>query len=159
MKKLFCCLILFMTALLCFADEKFEKVKAAAEQGDAFAQFSLAVMYDKGIEALVDKKQAVYWYTKSAEQGYDMAQLFLAVMYYNGEGTLVDKKQAFYWYTKAAEQGDAAAQLNLALMYYAGEGTLPDKTKAAYWVKQAYENGLDKAKEFWETYELWKYQE
>ena len=87
MKKLFCCLILFMTALLCFADEKFEKVKAAAEQGDA------------------------------------------------------------------------AAQLNLALMYYAGEGTLPDKTKAAYWVKQAYENGLDKAKEFWETYELWKYQE
>ena len=80
-------------------------------------------------------------------------------MYYNGEGTLVDKKQAFYWYTKAAEQGDAAAQLNLALMYYAGEGTLPDKTKAAYWVKQAYENGLDKAKEFWETYELWKYQE
>ena len=123
MKKLFCCLILFMTALLCFADEKFEKVKAAAKQGDAFAQFSLAVMY------------------------------------YNGEGTLVDKKQAFYWYTKAAEQGDAAAQLNLALMYYAGEGTLPDKTKAAYWVKQAYENGLDKAKEFWETYELWKYQE
>lgn len=44
-------------------------------------------------------------------------------------------------------------------MYYAGEGTFPGKKKAAYWTKRAYENGLDKAKEIWETYEFWKYQE
>ena len=123
MKKLFCCLILCMTAFLCFADEEFEKVKAAAEQGDAIAQFFLAVMYNKG------------------------------------DGIPTDKKQAFYWYTKSAEKGHAFAQFNLAFMYYNGEGTLVDKKKAAYWVKQAYENGLNKAKDFWDAYELWKYQE
>lgn len=57
MKKLFCCLILCMTAFLCFADEEFEKVKAAAEQGDAIAQFFLAVMYNEGDGIPTDKKR------------------------------------------------------------------------------------------------------
>jgi TPR repeat protein len=78
-------------------------------------------------------------------------------MYNNGKGTLTDKKQAFYWYKKSAEQGNAEAQYNLGTLYFNGEGTLKDKKQTAFWIRKSYENGLEKAKEFWDDEELYKY--
>src|SRR5208337_4622615 len=40
-----------------------------AEQGDAQAQYSLAVMYGKGQGVERDPPEAVKWLTKAAEQG------------------------------------------------------------------------------------------
>ncbi|GIT24767.1 MAG: hypothetical protein CM1200mP41_08110 [Gammaproteobacteria bacterium] len=41
-----------------------------AKQGDADAQFSLGVMYEKGEGVAKDNKAAVKWYTLAAEQGF-----------------------------------------------------------------------------------------
>ena len=57
-----------------------------AEQGDAYAQFNLGLMYYKGQIVPQDYEIAVKWYILSAEQGVANAQFRLGWMYANGEG-------------------------------------------------------------------------
>ncbi len=47
----------------------FNEIKPLAEQGNASAQYNLALMYDNGKGVLKDYKEAVKWYRKAAEQG------------------------------------------------------------------------------------------
>ena len=49
----------------------------AAQQGDAKAQFKLALCYDDGTGVPQDKALAAQWYTKAAEQGHVKAQVKL----------------------------------------------------------------------------------
>lgn len=48
--------------------------RKAAEQGDADAQFSLALCYEKGKGVKKDIPTAISWYEKSAAQGNEMAK-------------------------------------------------------------------------------------
>ena len=118
----------------------------AAEQGDATAQVSLGLLYDKGEGTPQDYKQALHWYTKAAEQGDAKAQFNLGWIYKNGEGTPQDYKQAIKWFTKAAEQGDVGAQFTLGLMYRNGDGTPQDNVMAYMLWNIAVENGYKYAK-------------
>ena len=52
-----------------------------AEQGDAYAQFNLGLMYDNGQGVPQDYAKALQWYRKSAELGYADAQFNLGNMY------------------------------------------------------------------------------
>ena len=52
-----------------------------ADQGDAFAQYDLGVMYANGQGVPQDYAQAVAWYRKAADQGNAAAQTNLGVMY------------------------------------------------------------------------------
>jgi TPR repeat protein len=67
-----------------------KEFRAAAEAGNADAQFNMALMYERGIGVSKDEQESVIWYRKSAEQGNSNAQFNLAVMYENGRGTAVD---------------------------------------------------------------------
>lgn len=112
-----------------------------AEQGDAEAQYNLAVAYDMGDGIDVDHAKAVFWYQKSADQGYKDAMFNLAVSYDDGEGVEEDNELAVFWYTKAAEKGDADAQNNLAVMYEDGEGTEVDYDQARIWYTKSAQQG------------------
>jgi uncharacterized protein len=46
-----------------------------AEQGDAFAQYNLGVMYANGRGVPEDDVEAVKWYRLAADQGLDVARL------------------------------------------------------------------------------------
>lgn len=107
----------------------------------------------------LDQQPSLSEIQKKAKNGDAEAQFYLSHMYYDGELVAIDKGQAFYWCKQSAEQGYTKAQYVLGFMFYEGEGTLIDKKEAAYWVKQAYKKGFQPAKEFWEKYELWKYQD
>src|SRR5210317_344499 len=48
--------------------------QSKANQGVADAQFSLGLLYERGVGTSQDTKQAVNWYTKAAEQGHVEAQ-------------------------------------------------------------------------------------
>lgn len=119
----------------------FKKFEQLAIQGNARAQFNLALMYRNGQGVLQDDKQALRWYTRAAEQGVIEAQHNLGRMYGEGEGVVQDYKQAVRWYTLAAEQGDVRSQHRLGWMYGMGKGVVQDSVRAHMWVNIAAANG------------------
>jgi uncharacterized protein len=114
-----------------------------AEQGDANAQYHLALMYIDGEGVLQDYETAVKWYRLAAEQGLAEAQSNLGVMYGKGKGVLQDYKTAVKWYRLAAEQGLAEAQYNLGVMYAKGDGVIADKVYAHMWANIGSSNGKE----------------
>jgi TPR repeat protein len=116
-----------------------------AEQGNASAQYNLALMYGNGRGVPQDDQAAVKWYRLAAEQGDSDAQYNLALKYGKGEGVPQDYKAAVKWYRLAAEQGIAIAQSNLGLMYANGEGVLQDNIYAHMWSNIAASLGNDQA--------------
>ena len=108
-----------------------------AEQGKAFAQYNLGLMYYKGRGVPQDYAETVKWYRKAAEQGYAEAQHNLGHMYRNGEGVPQNYAKTLQWWRKAAEQGHARAQSNLGVMYEKGEGITQDYVQAHMWYNLA----------------------
>lgn len=121
--------------------EYMKKVRAAAEQGDAKAQYDLGSMYEMDIFEQIDLKQAAIWYRKAAEQGQKNAQGSLAHLYHIGKGVPQDYKQALFWYHKAAEQGDSYAQHRLGDIYSQGRLVQRDLKQALLWYQKASEQG------------------
>ena len=107
MKNIFYTIILsFLFSFSVFAED----TKERAEQGDAAAQFNLALMYEDGIGVTQDDKEAVKWYRLAAEQGYALAQYNLATMYYRGEGVILDIVIAHMWFNISASNGDEVSK-------------------------------------------------
>ena len=88
----------------------FQAVQAAADQGDAEAQYELAVCYGKGTGVKRDFVKAAGYLRRSAEQGYAEAQTALGYCYGSGRGVTKSQEMAAQWYRKAADQGSAMAQ-------------------------------------------------
>ena len=107
--------------------------KPIAEQGYAFAQYNLGIMFEYGNGVPKDYAEAVKWYRLSAEQGYAIGQYSLGLMYSDGYGVLKDKAEAVKWWRLSAKQGYAYAQGMLGIMYELGEGVLKDNIIAYMW--------------------------
>ena len=88
--------------------------RKAAEQGHAFAQNNLAMMYIAGRGLPQDAEEAAAWYRKAAEQGDPFAQHNLAEMYYNGQGVPQDVVQEYKWRDLAAAHTSPANQAQYA---------------------------------------------
>ena len=117
-----------------------EKLRIAAEQGDANAQCELGQRYLWGNGgASVDKVESARWYRKAAEQGIVKAQRQLADYYKNDEGVTKDVVEAVKWYRKAAEQWDDDAMNSLGECYAKGEGVAKDPVVAVRWFRKAAE--------------------
>jgi len=112
-----------------------------AEQGNADAQSSLGVMYEKGLGVSQDIKTAMKWYRLAAKQGNANAQFNLGTMYENGLGVSQDYKTAMKWYRLAAKQGNANAQYNLGVMYNVGKGVSQDYKTAVKWFRLSAKQG------------------
>ena len=115
--------------------------KPLAEQGYAFAQYNLGILYEYGNGVPKDYAEAVKWYRLSSEQGYAISQYSLGLMYSNGYGVLKDKAEAVKWWRLSAEQGYVYAQGMLGIMYELGEGVLKDNIIAHMWYNIASNNG------------------
>ena len=126
-------------------NQDIEKLRLAAEHGDAEAQYNLGNAYYLGEGAPVDYAEAAKWYRLAAEQGDAAAQINLGVMYDEGEGVPQDDREAVKWYLNAAEQGNASAQYNLAVMYDLGEGVAKDWVKAYAWLCLSAAQGKENA--------------
>ena len=113
-------------------EEAARHYRAAAEQGDSWAQFKTGWNYAQGTFLEQDYEKAAYWYEKASEQGYAAASNNLAVLYGNGRGVPQDYETARTLMEKAAAQGSQVARGNLAWDYYHGEAPCPqDDEKAA----------------------------
>ena len=106
------------------------KFTSAADQGDAFAQTFLGIMYDEGQGVAQDYVQAVRLYKLAAAQGFASAQVNLGYMYNNGLGVAQDYAEAVRLFKLAAAQGNEIAQFNLGVMYRDGQGVVQDYADA-----------------------------
>lgn len=121
----------------------FAKSRLAADGGDPIAQYTLALMYQRGeAGAPRDPIEAAKWMSRSAEKGYAAAQAQLGFYYANGVGVTRDEEEAARWFKMAVKQGNAQAQASLANFYSRGAGGLSrDLNEAARLYKLAADQG------------------
>ena len=141
MKRFALITVLCLLTSSSIAGPDFDATKALAEKGDAYAQYSLAIMYGTGDGVPQDYAQAAKWSRKAADQGDASAQNSLGMLYSNGLGVPQDYAEAVKWYRKAASQGKARAQFNLGNMYGGGKGVSKNIAEAYVWVSLAAESG------------------
>ena len=116
-------------------------LKAAAEQGDAQAQFELSLKYAEGIGIDRDDSLAFEWCQKSARQGYAPAQFELGSMYTLGTGVAENSGSALEWFKKAAGQNHGEALYILGVMYETGDGVEKNIAEACRLYEQAARQG------------------
>ena len=91
---------------------------AAAEKGNAAAQYNLALRYLEGSDSLpFDQPKARALLEASAAQHYPSSLCALGAMYQKGEGVHKSDRKAFEYYLKAAELGEEWGQFNVAVSY------------------------------------------
>ena len=135
-----------------------QRLRSAAEAGDADAQFRLGVcfMCGRGFARDAvhrfprDAVRAEGWLRKAAEQGHRKARMWLVIIHARG----LSLKQAAQWYQECADRGYAEAQYLLGCCYRDGTGVPQDYARAADWfLKAAEQNDWRAAKLLSEWYE------
>jgi TPR repeat protein len=121
------------------------KLRSAAQQGYAKAQFHLGGMFEFGKGVGENGKEALRWYQLAAQQGLVHAQRDLGLKYELGHSVAKDLKEAMRWYQLAAAQGDALAQARLGEFYKRGEVVAQDYKEAVRWYQLAAAQGITSA--------------
>jgi uncharacterized protein YgiM (DUF1202 family) len=116
-----------------------------ANEGNAQAQYSMAVLYHKGQGRPADFGKALDWYRKAAEQDHVNSLFNLGVAYWEGRGVARNLEDAVQWWRRAAELEYGAAQHNLATAYYLGQGAEQNVEEAIKWFRKASDNGYARA--------------
>jgi Sel1 repeat len=82
--------------------------RAAAELGDAKAQFQLGYAYANGMGVPQNYEEAAKWFRRAADQGNAYAQGQLGALYDLGEGVPQNFEEAYFWLVLGAVSGDKA---------------------------------------------------
>ena len=125
------------------------EMRAAAEGGDADAQYQLALQLQSGQVVPRDDVEAAAWLLRAAEQNHMDAQFMLGTMYGQGRGVPRDAVEAAAWTRTAAEAGHPDAQFVLGLLYGQGRGVIQDKVLACMWHILAASRSGDRNREFY----------
>ena len=115
----------------------FQATQAAADKGDAKAQFEVARDYSKGIGVNKDRVKAAKYARQAADQGNADAEILLGSFYGRGMGVPRNMTNAIAWYRKAADQGSALAQYAMGNFYATGRGVTRDMDQAIQWYQKA----------------------
>ena len=99
--------------------------RKAAEQGEAFAQHNLALMYQNGLGVPQDYAQALIWYRKAANRGVAAAQHNLGWMYQNGQGVPRTMRRPPCG-TERPQPGGRRRAAQSGVMYGKGQGVPQD---------------------------------
>ena len=130
-----------LTVAACAAEPAVAALRKRAEEGDASAQYQLAVAFDKGRGVPLNRVESIKWLLKAAENGNADAQNMLGCCYYSGVSVPQDYTEAVKWFRKAAEQGLAAGQRFLGHAYHTARGVPQDYAEAVKWFRKAAEQG------------------
>lgn len=164
----------------------FAQYRAAAEKGDAAAQFELGCRlgFGWGVEG-DNRPEAAKWFEKAAVQGHPTAR-GACLMFGFGVGKNLeeaeklfraeaekgdawaqlllgmcrlekrDAKEAVEWFRKSALQGNAVAQFHLSERYQFGGGAEKDPAEAEKWMKKSAEQGFEPALRVLDAWKLGK---
>ncbi len=121
--------------------EAVRQYRAAADGGDAAAQFSLGVLTALGQGTARDTAAAIVLYRRSAEQGDARAQYTLGDKYSEGApARSAGSREIEIWLDRLARLGDATNPLAAGSEYHFGlDGLAADPAEAYYWFSKAAE--------------------
>jgi TPR repeat protein len=107
----------------------YEMCLKAAEQGQNYALYMLAFMYQNGVYVQENQKTAAGYFLKSAEAGYSVSMREIAHYYEAGEFIQKDLEQYFYWLKKYVEMEDSDKESKIELIkcYLNGKGCEKNK--------------------------------
>jgi TPR repeat protein len=120
--------------------------KKSAENGDAKAQYSLGVLYLKGIGVEKDIYKSTELFIKSASGGNTKAQYSLAIRYIAGDGIEKNYYEAIKWLKRAADKNHPNAAYSMSLRYKLGQGVKQDKSQRIKWLEKSKKIGNLNAK-------------
>ncbi|MDR0909635.1 MAG: tetratricopeptide repeat protein [Spirochaetaceae bacterium] len=109
MKKTIIVLLMALCTVCVFAQTTAADYRAAAEAGNAEAQYNLGRCYQLGRGVERDRTKAFEWCLKAANQGYADAQYYVGFYYRRGWGVEQDAAKGESWNDKAAAQGNKLA--------------------------------------------------
>ncbi|MDE7109530.1 MAG: sel1 repeat family protein [Muribaculaceae bacterium] len=121
--------------------EVWEQCARLAQNGDAEAQYRLAVMYREGRIVGENQAEAFYWFRKSASNGNGDAMYEVGRCFRDGLGVIADNRIAAENFWRAAERGNPEGAYCYAEMLRDGKGVPQDKGKAYKWFSKAAEKG------------------
>ncbi len=123
-----------------------EDIILAASQGDAEAQYALALLYEYGSEIIArDKHKSFQLLQQSAQKQIAGACLYMGLKYEYGNGVSQDFQKAVCYYRCAALQDWPMAQFFLADLYIHGKGVEKSTRKALAWLGLAREHEYPRA--------------
>ncbi len=113
---------------------------AAAEGGNADAQFELYIYFLQGVGVEADPVKAKGWLERAATANHPRALFNMGARAASGEEGEPDKQKAAEWYERAANHGNARAAATLGVMILTHEidGT---REQCIAWLDQADEGG------------------
>ena len=85
--------------------KKFFYANRAAKNGNAKAQFDLAIMYATGRGVQKNEKIAFNWFHKSARNNNAIAKHYMGLSFLQGRGVRKEIQLARYWFRLAKNQG------------------------------------------------------
>ena len=91
-----------------------DPLEERAQNGNADAQYQMAIRYKDGTGVQANDETAAKWFLAAAAQSHADAQYWAGVYTYHGRGTAMDRPRARQWLENAAAQGHAGAQVILA---------------------------------------------
>ena len=120
--------------------EKMQKniqfLKQAAENGDAAAQYELAIELGKGKKTFKSEKDIAFWFEKAAVQNYRNAAYAIGYYYTIGRGVTRNYDKAIEWLERSAATADLQAYCLLSNLYSSGKGVRKDPIIAAIWMRK-----------------------
>lgn len=116
-RRFFLLMSFFAIAISAIAQTDYEKYIDAAKNGDAKAQYEIALCYRNGKGVKYNRSKAIEWLKKAADQDYADAQGLLGHYYLYGNGVKANVTLALELLNKAVEKGSAAGQFYLGLAY------------------------------------------
>lgn len=122
-------------------NKELERLRSAADGGDAESLFTLGSMYFSGEGVPQDDTLAFSLWRKAAEQNHANSLNNLTFFYFEGRGAPKSEKMAFSCSRRSANLGNAIGQLNLGRMYLKGSGVKKDIRLAKMWLTKAAQQG------------------
>ncbi|MDA9967427.1 CHAT domain-containing protein, partial [bacterium] len=97
--------------------------RQSAEQGNAYAQLQLGLLYNLGDSIVEDTVEAAKWLEKAAEQEITLAYSALGEIYKYGGPQIEDLSKALFWYQKAYKSGDTFALKEISSLIISTENS------------------------------------
>ena len=132
---------------------------AAAERGDAYAQYQAGKLYREGYFLPRDDAGAKMFFERAAKQENHFAEYALGKLHADETSPFFDETKAADWFERAAEHGNGFAKYRLAKCYLEGKGRAVDAESAARLFAEAAQASDVSVRRFvtpWAKYQLGK---